>query len=189
MKLRTLWESVKTADDVRSLFMEAAQNSLQRALREFAKLVGDEVPWALIGGLAIGYHVEPRGTDDIDILLPDEDSVEAIVRLTAGKFKRNRSHAITHTATGVEVEMLTATFLKLDPSLVRSVLASSVVANGVRLADVNGLIALKLTRWALQDRADIEKLVKMHGHPNLAGFGLSPELVARFEQFVRDQNL
>ena len=34
MKLRTLWDSVKTADEVRSLFNEAAQSSLQRALRD-----------------------------------------------------------------------------------------------------------------------------------------------------------
>jgi len=39
-------------------------------------------------GLAVGYHARPRGTDDIDIIINNEDDLEKIVSITSSLFKR-----------------------------------------------------------------------------------------------------
>ncbi len=53
---------------------------LEEALRQTSAALGDQ-PWALVGGLAVSVHCEPRFTRDIDIAiaLPDDGAAERLV--------------------------------------------------------------------------------------------------------------
>ena len=57
--------------------------ALERTLRLTAEVLdGLEVPWALVGGLAVSARTEPRFTRDIDLAVSvaDDPTAEAVVR-------------------------------------------------------------------------------------------------------------
>ena len=174
MKLNALYESVEWADQVRSLH-EGAGQALQITLLDLATCLGDRVKWVLAGGLAVGFHARPRGTNDIDIFILNDGDIDSIKTITSTKFKGNRAHAITHRSTGVEVELLSPEFLKRDPQLVGQILSSadSQTISGVQIPVVSreGLVAAKLCRMSSQDEADIIAVLKT-GPVNVDGFSL-----------------
>lgn len=50
-------------------------------------LEGAGASWALVGGLAVGAHTEPRFTADLDlaVAVPDDEAAEAILRVLLGE--------------------------------------------------------------------------------------------------------
>lgn len=55
--------------------------SLKEALRRVAAELGEDVSWAVVGGLAVSSRIEPRFTRDIDlaILVEDDEAAEDLV--------------------------------------------------------------------------------------------------------------
>ena len=167
--LRTIYktfdESLTVADSVKSLFEAAPTNSLNKAIRDVAKMLHD-TEYALIGGLAIGYHTKPRGTDDVDILLLDEPQVETVQSILTRSelFKQSRKHATIHKETGVEIELLSASYLKQPETLVKDTLQNTLKipfhSYTLNVAAAKHIVALKLERFNAQDKADIQAFIK-----------------------------
>lgn len=160
-------------DGSRSLEASSIVPELVAALNDWKKVIKQE--FVLIGGLALSYHVKPRYTQDIDVMLMGEDHIPD----DAQGFRRIRPHCFEHTKTGVEIEVLTATFLKIPLELIRKVVEDAVESGGIKVASRKGLIALKLSRYSLQDQADIELLFeglfeKFSGLKHMADWPLSP---------------
>ena len=169
MKLRHLYDSVAVADSVRVL-REGVQNSLRQALLDLVRCLVD-VKWALVGGLAVGYRSRPRGTQDIDIALVSDDVIADVVG-ACDSFKQIRKHALEHLSTGVEVDLVTPEFVH-DRNLGVAI-ESAVVCDGVPVITASALVALKLNRASLQDRADIEAILKSN-EVDLSPFQLTDE--------------
>lgn len=191
MNLLRLDDSLAVADDVRLLVVAAAGMPLTEAVSDLAGMLsGKDVQWALCGGLAVGVHARPRGTNDVDIMVPDEMTVDRIVMLLNEKFRRTRDHAVTHRRSGVEVEILSPEFLNVDSAISKAVISSAshsqVGKSSIPVVTRAGLVASKLGRSSRQDLADIEAVIRMGGPVDLSGYPLEDEQMDVYRGILKD---
>src|ERR1035437_1230343 len=126
MRVLKLDESIAVADGVRTLshvmrgFRKEASNPLHKALADLAGLLGKHggIKWALCGGLAVGAHAKPRGTGDVDVVLEGDSVIDEVANIASPLFRHNRPHALTHRKLGVDVDLVTPEFVKVDPLIV-----------------------------------------------------------------------
>lgn len=184
MRLKRLVESWYANNDGTRLILESLLvPEVKRALEDWAK--NTNCPFVLIGGGALSFHVIPRMTMDIDTLfLVKEDIPEKV-----NGFKRTRPSAFQHNKTHVEVEVLYADSINISHQLVKQVLDSAVVSNGIKIASKSGLVALKLMAnrsgaKGLQDKADIVNLINSGG-VDITNYDISPEALEQYQQLCK----
>jgi hypothetical protein len=175
MRLREFTKMRTSNNGDRSLFESVMAPELIAALRDWVAQVPNGV---VIGGLALSYHVRPRMTQDLDVLFLNASDVPDQV----GGFKRIRPHAFQHNRTHVEVEVITPDFVNIPTALAARVIATATLSDGIKIASASGLVALKLFRLSLQDKADIVALIKSGRIEDLSSFSLPPERMAAFEE-------
>jgi len=186
----TLEDTLRIAGVVTGLYKIGSANGseLSTALEDFAAETID-VNWALIGGLAVGFHSRPRGTQDVDILLKSGGDIDKLVHMLKS-FKRHRSHAFEHKKTGVEVEVLTPEFLNIDSSIVSKAIETSEKHNlkgsQVPVVSKAGLVALKLQRGKRQDLADIESVLSKDRSIDCSEYNLTEEQKKTLEEIRED---
>ena len=130
----------------------------------------------LIGGLALSYYVKPRQTSDGDFLfLTVED-----IPLSVTGFKRTRQSAFIHLETHVEIEVLTPIVINMTVELAKHISETAIEKDGFKIASREGLIAAKLGRFKLQDRADISALLSI-GPVDLSVFPLNNKQLRNLE--------
>lgn len=171
---------------VKTLFKENENpNSLKIAVDDISSILGTD--WVLVGGLSLGYHADPRGTDDIDIMIYSEENLDNVKFSMARKFKRiaGRNHAVIHKDTGVEVEILTPEFLKIPSSIIKKAIEDAIVDDGLRIITKEGLVATKLCRGDFKDLGDIETLVKKYGQIDISGYELTDEQMELYNMVLR----
>jgi len=142
---------------------------------EFYKIVqhlqAESVDYALIGGVALAFHSQPRFTKDVDILIPAGELEKVSELLKREKYFESAS-PWTFKSTGLTLHR----FLKVedaDEMIVDILIANDednlkVIENAleaesegigvVKLATKEDLISLKSKRNSLQDQADIARL-------------------------------
>jgi len=147
-----------------------------QALKDWKKIQNDGV---LIGGVALSYYVKPRMTQDLDVLFLNEKTIPNKIP----GFKRTREHAFIHNRTHVEVELVTPSLINVPENLVKKVIETAIVDDGIKITSPSGLIALKLNRLKMIDKADIISLIN-YGNIDLTGFGLSSDLLAQFAALI-----
>lgn len=118
----------------------------------------------LIGGLALSFYCRPRATTDVDILFLSDAAIPDIV----SGFKRPRPKAFQERDTHVEVEACTPTRFNIPGNVVRKVFDTAQSYEGLRVASLEGMIALKLwgsesPRRELKDLADVVALCESAG--------------------------
>jgi predicted nucleotidyltransferase len=158
-------------------------NRLVGVLRRLAReLDGTGVPWALVGGLAVSAHTQPRFTRDIDIALSpaDDAAAERLVdvmlrrgyRVVAtleqppsGRLATVRLLPPGEDATGIVVDLLFASSgveREISAAAERIEVASGLV---LAVATVPALLALKVLsrddRDRPQDVADLRALLRI----------------------------
>lgn len=147
---------MQTANDgTRSLMDSILVPEIKLALQDWAKNTHTSEP-LLIGGLAYSFYCKPRTTQDADLLFLSANDIPVIVE----GFRRSRQHAFVHNKTHVEIEVLDPHFLHASETLIHKVHATAIHSSGYRIPSRQGLIALKIMRLSLQDRADIAELLK-----------------------------
>ena len=146
------------------------------------QLKHQNIKGVLIGGIGLSYHAIPRMTQDIDMLFLSDNEIPKEIT----GFKRIRTHAFQDNKYHIEVEVLTPEFLKISTALVQQVINTSIESNGIKIASIQGLIALKLGRLAMRDKADIISLIKTGNVTNLTQYNLSEDKIKAFEQLVQD---
>lgn len=140
-----------------TLLESIMSSEIESSLQDWVRNTNND-DYVLIGGLVVGYYTRPRMTDDIDALfLSDSDIPEEVLG-----FRKHRKHAFEHEKHGVEIETLTPEFINQNATLVQKVFETSVVRDGARIADPEGLIALKIKRHSFQDIADIDAIMNVH---------------------------
>ena len=164
--------------------MESSSNIFTKTLNDFNEVNPGHV---LIGGLSLSFLGIPRGTDDLDFLVKEED-IENIQWNARIKFKPNRKHAITNKETGIEIEFVTSKTVPISDQLVKDVYGSSFEKDGVRVASPAGIVALKLHRLSDYDKGDIKKLIKKHNVDvgALSKFDVSSDKIQAFLQLKKE---
>lgn len=131
-----------------------------------------KVRFAIVGGLAMAFHDEPRFTRDIDILLHSEDEEKMAGAMTslgyfesakAWKFTNApivlRRFVRTHGEEFIPVDILVGKTKRID-SMVDNAVNQPWSEGKVRVATKEDIITLKKGRGSDQDKVDIRKLKK-----------------------------
>lgn len=162
---------------------------VQYALAQWIKAKsGQYAAGVLIGGLALSFYAKPRHTEDVDLLFlsPSDipDDVPSFKRVRNGAFREDNTH--------VEIEVVThSSFTALPQSIVQKVIDTAHNKNGLRVASLEGLIALKLfaadnPRRRRQDVADIERVLCNHPRPDMSDWNLNDNHVQVFNEICAD---
>ncbi|MEX0613733.1 MAG: nucleotidyl transferase AbiEii/AbiGii toxin family protein [Pirellulales bacterium] len=147
-----------------------------------------EVPWCMIGGLAVNYWAEePMATADVDVIIAAERVEEAVAALVEAGFKAKRFEWSVNLkgSSKVSVQISTDEIYREFPA--RSV-AADVHGILMRVALLNDTLAGKIVAWRdharrpskrQKDLLDIMRLVE--SHPELRD-DLPPDVAAQMPQ-------
>ena len=144
---------------------------LHAELRGIVKaLNAAEIPYALVGGLAVSIYAQPRATEDVDLLVAREDLARAVERLeslgfrragvpmSVGARRRDIQRLIKIDGTDlIPVDLLVPN----DPALAALLADRSSIAwedEYLSIVSLAGLRILKRLRGSAQDLADLEAL-------------------------------
>lgn len=166
MLLRDLQLTCEPNAGARTLLESILSNEVARAIQDWREYAGYQ--GVLIGGLALSYYVKPRFTSDGDFLYLAPSDIPNSVE----KFKRTRNGAFQHNTTHVEIEVLTPSSINMCDELAMKIFNTAAEQGGFKIASREGLIAAKLGRFKLQDRADISSLLQL-GPVDLDDFPLT----------------
>lgn len=165
--------------------------TFQGLLRSLAgALDGLEVPWMLVGGLAVGAWTEPRGTKDCDIALevPLDSArlAEALEGIGLAAFRGDLERARTGGSVRLRLEHPDAPPLVVDLLCAGTEFEAEALSRrmtvdvlGVRTPVVSpdDLVVYKLIAGRPQDLADVDKLFR---------FGRAPADEARVRRWARE---
>lgn len=160
-------------DGTRSLLESVIAPEIISAISDWKKHAKTGV---LIGGLALSYWAKPRYTTDADMIFLKKSDIPSEVE----GFKAHRAGAFEHKNTGVEIEVLYPGFIPVPQHIFDTVFETSVsTTDGLKVASKEGIIAMKLYRYELQDQADIQSLVSL-GATDLKKFKLDGKAAKNF---------
>lgn len=138
---------------------------VQHALAKWIQVTTiDQNAGTLIGGLAMSFYAKPRTTEDVDLLylsignIPSDDQVPGFKRYRRGAFREKDTH--------VDIEVTTPeSFLDLPHSVALKVIQTAVNHGGIKVASLEGMVALKLCsalapKRLFKDMADIVALLE-----------------------------
>jgi hypothetical protein len=171
MVLRELFKCNTANDGSRSLVESILVPEVAKAIHDWKRSAGKI--GVLIGGLALSFYVKPRHTTDGDFLFLAADDIPSQVP----GFKRTRPGAFLHKETHVEIEVLVPQAINMTKELAQKIADTAVEKDGYKIASREGLVAAKLQRFKLQDRADINALLLL-GPIDLSRFPLSDKQLA-----------
>jgi hypothetical protein len=174
-----------TVDDIRLLTKKGSGYPISTTIEDLAKILSNKVKWCLCGGLAVGVHARPRGTDDVDILLMDDSVLLYVYSITSSHFKKLSDHMIIHKKNGVEVDLVTPEYINVNSQIVHKAIETSKVSTignvSIPVVTREGLVALKLCRGKYIDLADIESIVK-NGQVNVSDYQLTKEQISKLNE-------
>ena len=177
MKIRDIIKMQNCNDGTRSLFESIMAVEVIQAFKDWTKTHNEGV---LIGGLALSYYASPRFTQDIDFLILSKNEIPVQVK----GFTRIRDHTFQHNKTHVLVDLITPAHKNIPEHIARKVIETAIEKNGIKIASTDGIIAIKLFRLAMRDKADIISLIKTGHVGNLSEFNLPPEKIKEFHELV-----
>ncbi len=166
-------------------------SKFDRVLMDIAKIYGNAILIGAVGASKYILHpVEPRVTFDIDLIVDEPDFEDFLNdeipeekrKLLDALFKTSDSaiHSLKHAATGIYVDLLSATSQSVRGKLIRHILShrqettNILTLNGCKIEILKPelLIAMKLNRYTknprtekgLADRLDTVKILKSYYH-------------------------
>ncbi len=145
-------------------------NLLEEFFRICSQLANRNVPYALIGGIAVSVHTEPRMTKDIDFLTYHESIADFRTVLEAVGYEecaqpwtfRQNSMTLYRFMKIADDEFIPVDVLVSAEEHYRAIIGRAEDAQWaggvVKVATAKDLIWLKRRRNSLQDQADIQRL-------------------------------
>lgn len=160
MKIELAFGAVKASSIRQTALVPEVRDALLRWIK--TRLADNEPTGVLIGGLALGLYARPRQTQDVDLLFLSPSDVP-VTPVTG--FKRHRTGAFQDNRTQVELEIVTPQSVGLPEALVRKVFDTAVTVDNLKVASLEGMIALKLwgavhPKRRLRDLADIQAMIE-----------------------------
>src|SRR5947209_4352229 len=109
--------------------------------RVLATLDRNQIPYAVIGGLAVSHHAVPRLTQDVDLVVLQEDTGR-IRALFPGCYQRGTAVVEVYDIEGTRVDFLPAK-LRYQREVVRNAGPGEIEGTQARVASVRDMILLK----------------------------------------------
>lgn len=153
----------------------AANPHLSSALHSLAEwLTWQEIPYVLIGGVAVSLLSKPRFTQDVDVAVSfDLDRLEKLIasaaacglvprRQDAVAFaRRNRMLLLRHDATAISVDM-SFIAMPFEEDMIASARVVEIGGLQLRLPRPEDLIIMKAVAHRPQDMVDVEHLIETY---------------------------
>jgi hypothetical protein len=157
----TIWQRLKELD----MFFQG-KDPVHKCVRRLAKRLDKaNIPYAIVGGMAVLAHHYRRSTDDVDVLLTSEGFDEFQRRFVPKKYERlpGRARRFVDRANEVTLDVLVTGFFpgtgKPGPIAFPDPAAVGQSIDNVRILDLVTLIQLKLAARRYQDYADVVNLI------------------------------
>lgn len=187
-RAKDLMESLSIVNSLAMLTEDIGESALVRTFVDFIDIVGDEVSWALGGGLALGFRSRPRATLDIDIFLLSEDDADKVKTLLSKRFNLERGFRVVHKDTGVTLDLLTAETLGFDDEIatlaIDRAIVEKILGRSIKVMSSDGLVALKLQRGRFKDQGDIESLLEANGKIDISMYPLKDHQIKLYNDIV-----
>jgi hypothetical protein len=127
-----------------------------------------QIPYAVIGGLAVSHHAVPRLTQDVDLIVAMEDAAR-FRALFRNCYQRGTAVVEVYEIEGTRVDVLPAK-LRYQRAVVKNAVQGTIEGTPAQIASVRDLILLKMfaapNRPELaarrQDETDITGLLQMN---------------------------
>ncbi|MEM1304852.1 MAG: hypothetical protein AAGG46_08140 [Planctomycetota bacterium] len=189
----SMLEVARRADE---FFM--GQSPIHQAMTRLAKTLGEmQIPFAIAGAMAAGVHGHRRMTEDVDILIAEEDlsrfKAEHLGRGWVNKFEGSKN--FRDAVAGVDIDaLLTGQYpgdgkpkpvAFPDPADV-----SEVSDDGIPFINLPTLLELKLTSGMtashrMQDLADVMKLIRANALAENYAEQLNPYVAEKYRELWR----
>jgi hypothetical protein len=136
-------------------------------VREILRALNEaQIHYAIIGGVAMGYHSIPRATQDIDVLVSRED-IPRVQRLLQPYYRRGTAVVMIFDVEGTHLDVLPAT-LRYGRTAIENAIDVLVHDIPAKVVSVRDLLLLKLFAIpdrpdpvkAMQDRTDVAALLR-----------------------------
>lgn len=150
------------------LLKAALAPEVNKALQHWGQIEDAYTQGVLIGGIAVSMYSRARSTEDIDILYKEESDVPDYLN----GFRKFRAHSFRHNQTHVEVETLTPDFLHIPKYIVDKVFDTAIQMGTLKVASVEGIIALKLVSTRHKDMSDVIVLLQHNPEVNMDSWNL-----------------
>ncbi|MGH7139582.1 MAG: hypothetical protein ACREHD_27900, partial [Pirellulales bacterium] len=159
------------------------------ALRKIVKRLNElQIPYSIVGGMALFHHGVRRFTEDVDILVTKQGLKRIHEELAGRGYLPPHRHSkhLRDTELGVRIEFLTTGDYQGDgkkkPVAFPDPAADNVMSDGICYINLPKLIELKLASGMtnagrLRDLADVLELIKL--------LHLSPEFAQQLDPYVR----
>lgn len=185
----SFWDRVKELD----MFFQG-RDPVHRCLRRVAKkLEKAEIPYAVIGGMAVFAHRHQRTTKDVDLLLTAA-SLDKFQRLFVPKdYKRlpRRPRRFKDPVNGVTLDIVIAGHFpgtgQPGPIAFPDPVAVGKKIEGVRFVDLPTLIQLKLAAHRYYDFGDVVNLIRVHKLDEAFLTNLHPSLHRDFIECLEEK--
>jgi predicted nucleotidyltransferase len=168
-----------------------------------------QVPYAIIGGVAVSMVAQPRATQDIDAVVSiDLDQVSGLIDSARdfgfeprpsdpiGFAKKNLVLLLRHKESNIGID-LSVGFLPFEHEMLDRAREFSIGATNIKVATPEDLIILKAVAHRKRDLIDIDTLLDAHADLDLdrvrywigqfAEVLESPELLTDFEKLVENR--
>jgi hypothetical protein len=177
----------------------AGKGRLHETLRRLARnLDAEGIPYALLGGMALGEHGYVRMTEDVDLLLNAEGLARFQDRFVGRGYvatHRDAARGFRDAESGVRIEVLVTGEFPGDgrpkPVAFPDPAGSTVLVDGLQVLELPRLIELKLASGMtaphrLRDLADVQEIIKAKGLDAHFGTQLHPSVRDRYLELERD---
>ena len=150
--------------------------------RIVAKLEKANIPYAIVGGMAVNAHGYRRTTDDLDLLLTPEGLAEFCKRFVPKHYEGvpGRPRRFTDRTNEVLIDFLVTGLFpgngQPGPIAYPDPAAVQEVVNEVRVLNLPTLIELKLAARRYQDFADVVALIRANRLDESFAAGLHPSV-------------
>lgn len=192
-RLRESFDS--TLREASELFMGGGD--VRKTMRRLAeRLAAEEIPYTVVGGMALGEHGYVRMTEDLDVLMTP-GGLEHFTRACVGRgyvpAYPDAERTFRDAETGVRIEILLSGEFPGDgkPKAVAfpDPGTCGVEAEGIRVLDLPHLVELKLASGMtapdrLRDLADVQELIRVEGLDDSFADRIDPSVRAKFRELL-----
>ena len=169
-------------------------NQVHKTLRGITRRLGDlDIPYAVVGGMAMFAHGFRRFTEDVDLLVTREGMKQVLEKLEGLGYVQppGTSTKLRDTQTGVRIEFLiTGGFPgdgKPKPVSFPDPASARIEVDGIQYLNLPSLLELKLASGLsaahrLKDLADAQELIRVLKLPRDLGERLNPYVQAKYRE-------
>jgi hypothetical protein len=174
----------------------------QERVRDILRVLNEaQIRYAIIGGVAMGFHSIPRATQDIDVLVRRED-IPRVQRLLQPYYRRGTAVVMVFDVEGTHLDVLPAT-LRYGRTAIDNAVEVRVHGIPAKVVSVRDLVLLKLFAIpdrpdpvkAMQDRTDVAALLRDNADTisqddiiylvrTLLGLAFTREDVLKYQQLI-----